>query len=191
MLFYVQGRVFIEAGNLLLGDKLVSAIGEDLLIENYNVELIDELVPVYNFQVEDFHTYFVGDCAVWVHNSECGGSYGALKRDKNDKMYNPEEAHHMPAKDYYVKNKGGSLTIYSGPAVRMERGDHLKTASWGKSPKAKAYRDKQASLINAGKFREAVKMDIKDLRLKLGNKYDKGIGEMWKYINQLEKDGKI
>ncbi len=62
MLFYVQGRVFIEAGNLLLGDKLVSAIGEDLLIENYNVELIDELVPVYNFQVEDFHTYFVGDC---------------------------------------------------------------------------------------------------------------------------------
>lgn len=69
MLFYVQGRVFIEAGNLLLGDKLVSAIGEDLLIENYNVELIDELVPVYNFQVEDFHTYHVGENGVLVHNA--------------------------------------------------------------------------------------------------------------------------
>ena len=69
--FYVQGRGFIEAGNLLVGDKLVSAIGEDLLIENYNIEETENLVDVYNFQVEDFHTYHVGDCAVWVHNAEC------------------------------------------------------------------------------------------------------------------------
>ena len=67
--FYVQGRGFIEAGNLLVGDKLVSAIGEDLLIENYNIEETENLVDVYNFQVEDFHTYHVGDCAVWVHNA--------------------------------------------------------------------------------------------------------------------------
>ena len=33
--------------------------------------LTEEPVSVYNFQVEDFHTYFVGDCAVWVHNAEC------------------------------------------------------------------------------------------------------------------------
>ena len=24
---------------------------------------------VYNFEVEDFHTYFVGEAGVWVHNS--------------------------------------------------------------------------------------------------------------------------
>ncbi len=30
--------------------------------------MTEDLVSVYNFQVEDFHTYFVGDCAVWVHN---------------------------------------------------------------------------------------------------------------------------
>ena len=35
--FYVQGRGFIKAGNLFLGDKLVSSIGDYLLIENYNV----------------------------------------------------------------------------------------------------------------------------------------------------------
>ena len=39
--------------------------------------------------------------------------------------------------------------------------------------------------------REAVKMDVKDLRSKFGNKYDKGIGEMWKYVNELERNGKI
>ncbi|MDO9572150.1 MAG: polymorphic toxin-type HINT domain-containing protein, partial [Hydrogenophaga sp.] len=29
------------------------------------------LTPVYNFEVEDFHTYYVGDAAVWVHNTNC------------------------------------------------------------------------------------------------------------------------
>ena len=74
--FYVQGRGFIEAGKLLVGDKLISAMAEDLLIENYHIEETEELVSVYNFQVEDFHTYFVGDCAVWVHNAECIGANG-------------------------------------------------------------------------------------------------------------------
>lgn len=68
--FYVQGRGFIEAGSLLVGDKLVSANGEDLFVEDYSIELTEEPIQVYNFQVEDFHTYFVGDCEVWVHNDD-------------------------------------------------------------------------------------------------------------------------
>ena len=66
--FYVQGRGFIEAGNLLVGDKLISVKGDDLLIEDYHIDLTEEPDLVYNFQVEDFHTYFVGACGVWVHN---------------------------------------------------------------------------------------------------------------------------
>ena len=69
--FYVQGRGFIEAGHLLVGDKLVSVNGEDLIVEDYYIKLTEEPVSVYNFQVEDFHTYFVGDCSVWVHNKNC------------------------------------------------------------------------------------------------------------------------
>ena len=69
--FYVQGRGFIEAGSLLVGDKLVSVNGEDLIVEDYYIKLTEEPVSVYNFQVEDFHTYFVGDCSVWVHNKNC------------------------------------------------------------------------------------------------------------------------
>lgn len=67
--FYVQGRDFIEAGNLLVENKLVSVNGDDLTIEDYHIELTEEPVSVYNFQVEDFHTYFVGNCTVWVHNN--------------------------------------------------------------------------------------------------------------------------
>lgn len=69
--FYVQNRDFIEAGNLLVGDKLISVNGEDLIVDDYYIELTEETVSVYNFQVEDFHTYFVGDCTVWVHNKNC------------------------------------------------------------------------------------------------------------------------
>ncbi|HND80462.1 MAG TPA: hypothetical protein PLS39_08555 [Accumulibacter sp.] len=28
-------------------------------------------LPVYSLEVEDFHTYYVGELGVWVHN-ECG-----------------------------------------------------------------------------------------------------------------------
>ena len=65
----MQGRGFIEAGNLLVDDKLVSANSEDLVIEKFYIEETENSVDVYNFQVEDFHTYFVGENGVWVHNA--------------------------------------------------------------------------------------------------------------------------
>jgi len=32
------------------------------------------LTPVYNFSVDEFHTYYVGDAAVWVHNTCAPGA---------------------------------------------------------------------------------------------------------------------
>ena len=29
--------------------------------------------PVYNFEVDGFHTYYVGKSGVWVHNDGCRG----------------------------------------------------------------------------------------------------------------------
>ena len=69
--FYVQNRGFINAGNLLVGDTLISVNGKDLVIEKFFIEETEEPVDVYNFQVEDYHTYFVGECNVWVHNDKC------------------------------------------------------------------------------------------------------------------------
>ena len=69
--FYVQGRGFVEAGKLLVGDKLLDVNRNVLLVENFDVELTKEPVKVYNFQVEDFHTYFVGTSQIMVHNSDC------------------------------------------------------------------------------------------------------------------------
>ncbi len=60
--FYVKDKGFVNAGELVVGNKLLDSNGNILLVENFDVDLTDEPVKVYNFQVEDFHTYFVGEC---------------------------------------------------------------------------------------------------------------------------------
>ena len=69
--FYVNDRGFVNAGELIVGDELLDVNGNVLLVEKFNVELTDEPTTVYNFQVEDFHTYHVGEIGVWVHNASC------------------------------------------------------------------------------------------------------------------------
>lgn len=34
------------------------------------------LADVYNFEVQDYHTYYVGGACLWVHNTNCGGTTG-------------------------------------------------------------------------------------------------------------------
>ena len=67
--FYVNNRGFVNAGELIVGDKLLDVNGNVLLVENFDVELTEEPVKVYNFEVEDFHTYHVGRLGVLVHNA--------------------------------------------------------------------------------------------------------------------------
>ncbi len=87
------------------------------------------------------------------------------------------ERHHMPA------DSVSPVPRKKGPAVSMDKGDHWNTASWGSSAEAKAYRKAQQKLIEAGKFKEAQRMDIFDLQNKFGSKYNKAIKEMIDYTN--------
>ena len=121
--FYVQGRGFIDAGNLLVGDKLVSSIGEDLLIENYNIEVVEELVQVYNFQVEDFHTYHVGKNGVLVHNAQYETDIGDYKGNRTKEQY--EDL----SKDPAHKNSSRPCDVKQG---EMERNIGLSLEKAGK-----------------------------------------------------------
>ena len=100
--FYVKNQGFIKAGELIVGDELLDVNGNILLVENFDVELTDKPVKVYNFQVEDFHTYHVGENGVWVHNSNCklikndDGAYDAELSYKED--WTPEQRAEADAK---------------------------------------------------------------------------------------------
>ena len=91
--FYVKDVGFVNAGELYVGDKIVNASGDTYSIEIISCEIVDKPVTVYNFQVEDFHTYHVGNLGVLVHNADylpTENSKGFIKR---------------------VDNKDGSITI--------------------------------------------------------------------------------
>jgi hypothetical protein len=70
--FYVPVKGWTDAVNLRAGDILVLVNGKYVIVEKVQHEILEAPVTVYNFQVEDFHTYFVGFSSILVHNSNCG-----------------------------------------------------------------------------------------------------------------------
>lgn len=111
-----------------------------------------------------------------------GGSYSDVRVEGEGDKY---EVHHMPADSASPLERG------DGPAIKMEKEDHRQTASCGMSREAREYREQQRELIEQGKFREALQMDIDDIHEKFGDKYDDAIAEMLEYVDQLEQEGKI
>ena len=67
--FYVVGIGFVEARNLKTSDKLLLSNGKEAIIEKVEAEQLAEAETTYNFEVEDFHTYYVTEKAVLVHNT--------------------------------------------------------------------------------------------------------------------------
>ncbi len=66
--FWVEGKGWILAGELQKGDVLRLKSKENVKVTNIEYIDLEELVKVYNFEVEDWHTYFVSGNNVLVHN---------------------------------------------------------------------------------------------------------------------------
>ncbi|TGL65928.1 polymorphic toxin-type HINT domain-containing protein [Leptospira sarikeiensis] len=66
--FEIENSEWKQAKDLQSGDITLTVNGETLEIESVLVE--DRSETVYNFEVEDFHTYFVSEVGVWVHNDD-------------------------------------------------------------------------------------------------------------------------
>ena len=67
----------------------------------------------------------------------------------------------------------------------MEVADHHKTASWGRSREAIAYRKSQQLLIQQGQFQTAQQIDIDDIRSKFGSQYDEAIAQMLQFMDKI------
>ena len=59
---------WVQAGVLKFGHTLLRAAFSDTLVRRAKHDV--ERVTVYNIEVKDCHTYFVGKMGIWVHN--CG-----------------------------------------------------------------------------------------------------------------------
>ena len=120
--FWVEGKEWVFADELQVGDKLQKADGSNLTIDKVEFVKLDEPVTVYNFTVADFHTYYVTDLGIWVHNTNCP----ALKNDP----YHPDSVNARVKPDYKANpahngsnpNKtlepSDSRNVYENNAVR-------------------------------------------------------------------------
>jgi RHS repeat-associated protein len=111
---------------------------------------------------------------------------GGRHRDtKIDGRLHDTESHHL------IADAISDLHRQDAPAIRMEVKDHYRTGSHGHQGKAgEIFRAKQKALLDAGKYDEALKMGIDDVRQKFGTKYDDAIEQMKRSLPKNE-DGSI
>ena len=97
--FYVPKKGWVGAIDLRAGDILVLQSGEYVVVELVQHEILESPITVYNFEVEDFHTYYVGENSVLVHNvcRNPGGRHGgqahrnrveSIKNSLSSKVWN-------------------------------------------------------------------------------------------------------
>ena len=92
--FYVYKFGWTLAGSLKAGDVLVLSNGELVTVEWVQHEILESPVKVYNFEVEDYHTYFVGENGVLVHNM----CEPVLPLEDGLGTYEDQKGHHTMAK---------------------------------------------------------------------------------------------
>lgn len=66
--FYVVDYGFKYASELKIGDEVKSLSGDIYSICEVSIDRLKVPIHVYNFEVEDWHTYYVSEAGVLVHN---------------------------------------------------------------------------------------------------------------------------
>lgn len=110
-----------HANYITLSDKWVSACklnpGDKVLLFNKTYAIIKAVEVVclstpevtYNFEVEDFHTYFVGNNPVCVHNANCGGKYNPFRPEGKDGLRATINPHETEAPHAHIFKKHNNI----------------------------------------------------------------------------------
>ena len=120
-----NGR-WIEAKELKVSDKLLLSDGSYGIINSVAVETLKSPETTYNFEVEDFHTYFVSDSNVLVHN-RCKLGKNMIKEGKT--LSSNEDAHHLFPQKFRDKfSKIGINVDDASNGLALDKALHRKHA---------------------------------------------------------------
>ena len=124
--FYVEGKGWVEASSLHAGMTIWFANGTKGTVEDISIEGLEEPITVYNFEVRDFHTYFVGESGVLVHNMCNGAETNVPSTDSNNVFpENPDDLMPEISREKIVKANGTiSQTIQTSDSVRIRAEQH-------------------------------------------------------------------
>ena len=117
--YYVKDKGFVSAESLWIGAELIDKNGNVVLVEQlYRENLGDESVKVYNFQVEEYHTYFVGRTMILVHNAKYDvGKYNEMPNEPG------MDKHHVPQKAV-MKKLDPNYDPSTGPSIKVPKEGH-------------------------------------------------------------------
>ena len=105
--FYVIDRGWVAAGDLVEGDEVYLIDGSTAFVTGAELEKLAEPIKVYNLEVADFDTYFVGDEAVLVHNY---GENGDSSKPRGSRNENTKSAAAYGREMHKTYDYGGNYT---------------------------------------------------------------------------------
>ena len=115
--FFVIDRGWVAAGDLVEGDEVYLIDGSTAVITGSELEQLSETIKVYNLEVADFNTYFVGDEAVLVHNYKKGDKLpdpNELANSDWQDVTHSQQAKNTNSREYY--NAASDTKIRFDPA---------------------------------------------------------------------------
>ena len=101
--FYSPVKGWTSAVDLRAGDILVMLNGEYVVVEQVQHELLESPETTYNFEVEGFHTYYVGESSVHVHNA-CKNDFQTKATKNQSATFKSERAARNFARTKVGKN---------------------------------------------------------------------------------------
>ena len=104
---------------LWIGAELVDKDGNVFQVEQiYRENLEETSKKVYNFKVDDYHTYFVGRTMILVHNAKYDvGKYNEMPNEPG------MDKHHVPQKAV-MKKLDPNYDPATGPSIQVPKEGH-------------------------------------------------------------------
>jgi hypothetical protein len=100
--FWVVGHGWTEAGELNPGDEIFTA--KDGWLKVRQVRGSPDRHTVYNFEVAEDHSYFVGETEAWVHN-QCHTKTGGIRQRVERNLAESRKARESSRFGDYVKRR--------------------------------------------------------------------------------------
>ena len=128
--FYVEGHGWTNASDLKVGDKVRQEDGTTGIVEKAKHVALDNPVTVYNFEVEDFHTYYVSEQKELVHNTCAATAKNTQVAKASNGKVKPEYNKASANKSSKDKRKQSSnnplenIKYTDKVKIQMEQGDY-------------------------------------------------------------------
>ena len=131
--FYVEGHGWTNASDLKVGDKVRQEDGTTDIVEKVKHVALDNPVTVYNFEVEDFHTYYVSEQKVLVHNTcaaTAKNTQVAKSSNNVQRVYRGERSSMTPEKVFTngFKPKGTGNDLLAHTTSNTTPGNFVSTS---------------------------------------------------------------